>query len=351
MRCRRVLLNPIPDTGYRRQETPPTMEDRYMQSSNTSKWFGAIPLFDPSQGKVVREAPGSGKGYWAGACSALYEGGKFYLYYRYRKPRGEGRGLECRIAEGTDGINFTDIWTMKKEQFDTSSVERGSIIKGPDGIYRLYISYVDPADSRWRIDLMMADSPDGFDPSKRKKIFTAPELGLEGVKDPYVILIGRMYYMLISYAGVTSAGEAATADQLHGTADAYNTGLIVSATGLATSGNGRDFEWQGSVFDIGKGWDAYESRVTSIVYTPPIFNAFYDGAANVEGNYEERTGLAVSFDLRRFERITPDGPAIVSPHASGGLRYIDAVPVDGRIFYYYEMARPDGAHDLMVSAA
>lgn len=322
-----------------------------MNTDHTSgKWFGRIPLPDPARGKVVREVPGAGKGNWVGACSAMYddEAGKFFLYFRYRKPRGQGRGFECRIAESTDGVNFTDIWTANKDQFGTSSIERGSLMKTPEGKYLLYISYVDPEDSRWRIDVMEADSPSEFDPANRKAVLTAPELGLEGVKDPYVVLIGSMYHMLISYAAVAPVGESASDDELHSTQDAYNTGLIISATGLATSGDGLHFDWQGTVMDVGDGWDAYETRVTSIVYAPPVFNAFYDGAANVEGNYEERTGLAVSFDLCNFDRTTPNGPALVSPHASGGLRYIDAVPMGDKIFYYYEMARPDGAHDLMV---
>jgi len=321
--------------------------------SSHRKWYGAVPLFDPSEGRVVREAPGSGSGYWAGACSALFddEAGKFYLYYRLRKPRELGRGYECLIAESADGITFTDIWSASKEQFDSSSVERACLFESPEGVYRLYVSYVDPADNRWRIDVMESDSPSGFDPAARRKVLTAPEIGLEGVKDPYVLLIGRMYYMIVSYAAPTPAGESSSEEEMHGTGDAYNTGLVKSYTGLATSGDGLSFQWQGSILDVGQTWDAYESRITCVVYSPPVFNAFYDGIARVEENYEERTGLAVSMDLRTFERITPNGPALVSPHASGSLRYLDAVPIGGLMFYYYEMARPDGAHDLMVSVA
>ncbi|MBP6965519.1 MAG: hypothetical protein KBC96_14070 [Armatimonadetes bacterium] len=327
--------------------------DRLIVSASSRKWFGAAPLFDPSDGVVVREAPGSGAGNWVGACSALYdeESDKFYLYFRYRKPRGvePDRGFLCGIAQSDDGIRFDDIWSATKEQFETSSMERASLFKAPDGIWRLYVSYVDPVDSRWRIDVMEADAPSTFDPATRKKVFTSGDVGLEGVKDPYVVMIGRKHYMLISYAAVTPEGASAGADKLHGTSDAYNTGLVKSYTGLATSNDGLDFEWQGCALDVGTGWDAYESRVTSAVYVPPVFSAFYDGAPNVEGNYEERTGLAVSTDLRSFERVTPHGPAIVSPHASGALRYVDAVQMGSRVFYYYEMARPDGAHDLMVS--
>ena len=310
---------------------------------------GTVPLFNPAEGKVVREAPGAGPGYWAGACSALQADGKFYLYYRLRKPRDLGRGYECRIADSLDGLSFTDIWSAKKEEFGTSSVERASLFKTLEGSYRLYISYVDPADNRWRIDVMEADSPSGLKPTARKKVLTGPEVGVEGVKDPVVLLMGRMHYMIVSYASPTPAGKSAGHEEMHGTGDAYNTGLVKSYTGLATSGDGLSFEWQGNILDVGRGWDAYESRITCLIYSPPVFNAFYDGIARVEENYEERTGLAMSLDLRTFEKITLDGPALVSPHASGSLRYIDAVQLGNRIYYYYEMARPDGAHDLMVN--
>lgn len=45
------------------------------------------------------------------------------------------------------------------------------------------------------------------------------------------------------------------------------------------------------------------------------------------------------------------GPILVSPHGSGSLRYMDAVPFEDRILYYYEYARPDGSHELRVNTA
>ena len=63
-----------------------------------------------------------------------------------------------------------------------------------------------------------------------------------------------------------------------------------------------------------------------------------------------RTGYAVSLDLRSFTKVTCAGPALASPYASGSLRYLDAVhlPAEGRLLYYFEMARADGAHELRV---
>jgi len=43
----------------------------------------------------VVKPPGRGRGFWAGAPSVIYdpEEKKFYLYYRLRKPVGEGMDL------------------------------------------------------------------------------------------------------------------------------------------------------------------------------------------------------------------------------------------------------------------
>ena len=47
-------------------------------------------LFDPEEGIVVREPLGSGDGWWAGAPGVFYDSRqrRFYLTYRYRRPRG-----------------------------------------------------------------------------------------------------------------------------------------------------------------------------------------------------------------------------------------------------------------------
>lgn len=69
----------------------------------------------------------------------------------------------------------------------------------------------------------------------------------------------------------------------------------------------------------------------------------------MDENYEERTGLAQSLDLVHWDRITENAPALVSPHASGSLRYIDVLQTDEEVLYYYEYARPDGSHELRMS--
>jgi hypothetical protein len=137
---------------------------------------------------------------------------------------------------------------------------------------------------------------------------------------------------------------------MHKTADIYNTGITKSCTGLAISPDGVSFRWVGPALSPPEdGWDAYATRITTILYSPPVFYAFYDGSRDVSENYEEKLGLAVSLDLKDFGRITTEGPLLPSPYSSRSIRYVNAVSVFGKIYYYYEMALEDRSHELRVS--
>jgi hypothetical protein len=72
----------------------------------------------------------------------------------------------------------------------------------------------------------------------------------------------------------------------------------------------------------------------------------YDGSASIAQNYEERCGLARSSDLRHWERVSVDGPAIGTARGPGGVRYVEITDA-GDVFYEY--TRPDGAHELRVT--
>ena len=74
--------------------------------------------------------------------------------------------------------------------------------------------------------------------------------------------------------------------------------------------------------------------------------AFYDGSASEAENYEERCALAVSSNLRDWRSVSPDGPFVTSPLASGSARYFDAKFAHGQWHLFYEFARKDGAHDM-----
>ena len=319
------------------------------------KHFGEPPLFDPAAGQTILEPEATGSGYWVGAPSVLWDvdRGSYLLTYRRRRPRGvdPDRGYTARIAESNDGLTFADIWSVEKDAFGTTSMERFSLAREAGGTYRLYACYVDPSDRRWRIDVLEADRPESFDSRTARPALTAQTTGTEGVKDPWVFKVGGLWRMLVSYASPRPV-DAATREAMHASADVYNTGVLTAPTGLATSSDGLNWRWEGELIGVGPtgSWDSYQTRLGSLVYQAPLWYGYYDGIPSVEGNYEERCGIACSFDLRHWERVTSTGPALVSPHGSGSLRYVDVVNRPGALHFYYEYARSDGSHELRRSS-
>jgi hypothetical protein len=310
------------------------------------------PKFDPEAGEVVLTPEVAEAGYWIGCAGIRHEQdqGRFLLTYRQRRPRGHEdaeRGWRCAVAVSMDGVTFEDVWSVDKRELGTSSMERFAVLPTAEG-YTLFISYVDPADNRWRIDAIDAPTPDAFDLAGRRPVLTAASTGTEGVKDPYLFVHGDDVYMFLSYAEAGEFGETERA-RMHATADVYNVGITTHPTGLAISRNGGGFEWVGKVLDVGHGWDRYQARLNSVVATDDGFVGFYDGSASAEENYEERCALAVSHDLRTWTSVNPDGPWITGAGTTGSLRYFDAVPVGKELYVYYEATRTDGAHELRMT--
>ena len=325
--------------------------ESYWQTT-AARHLARVPVFGPEDGDTVIEPPGEGFGWWAGGCSALYDAAsaRFYLYYRLRKPREFGRGVECRIAASEDGRQFEDIWSATKQDIDTQSMEKACLFKVAEDLWRLYLSFVD-GDGRWCIEMTEAQQPDRFDVARRLPILDADDCGAEGVKDPVIYNIGGLLHMIVSYAPKPASVEAGAQQQMHATGDVYNTGIVKSHSGLATSGNGIEWTWQGDILSPpDRGWDQYCTRLNSVLYRPPVYVGFYDGSAGVEENYEEKAGICVSHDLRHWQRVTLDGPFVLSPHATRTIRYIEVVARETHLHYFYEWTRPDGSHELRTTA-
>ena len=98
-------------------------------------------------------------------------------------------------------------------------------------------------------------------------------------------------------------------------------------------------------------WDARGARVSAVVSLDPLV-VLYDGRPRAEDNWHETTGVA------RAE--TPGDPASMlvaddaeplrSPYSDGACRYATSVTMpDGTLRHYLEVARPDGAHDLVTT--
>ena len=303
------------------------------------------------EGTLVREPVGDEQGYWAGAPGWIWDetDQAAYVCYRIRRPRDvePDRGGESRIAKTSDFVNFEDVWSVHKDAYQSASIEKSTLRRGSDGRVRYFTSYVAPEDGRWCTTINTADSVETLDPANTKRLFTASELGLEGVKDPWILEDNGTYHLFLSVAINTTA----TSDSSHDTLDIFNTGECKSATALATSTDLDNCECQGVILqpEGDTAWDKYCRRINSVLPLNGKYYAFYDGSEGHHQNYEERTGLAVSEDLKNWTVLTPEAPCITSPHTTGSLRYIDAQPHGDDILFFYELTRANGAHEMRLA--
>jgi hypothetical protein len=233
------------------------------------------------------------------------------------------------VAQSTDGgRSFTEVWHVTKQQIGTSSLERFCLRRAPVGDWLLYTSWEDPPSSdHWRIDVLRAPEPEHFNISMAQPVIAPADVGVAAVKDPYVISHGTQMLMYIS-----------TFLRQHGPAP----------TALASSRNSLRYNWRGEALAVGSSdsWDAYQARLGCVVPFGGGFVGYYDGASSEAADTEERCGIACSLDLISWLRISVQAPALVSAHATGSLRYVDVVNLEGSWWAYYEYSRADGSHEL-----
>ncbi len=105
-----------------------------------------LSLPDLDQARVVVPAPGPGPGNWAGAASAVRDGDDVYITYRVRRPLAEGRGVSVVVARSRDGIEFTPVCEVWRDEFGAESFERPVLARLDEG-WRLYLSCATPATS------------------------------------------------------------------------------------------------------------------------------------------------------------------------------------------------------------
>ncbi len=286
------------------------------------KWYAALPPIDLETTELVVEAPGEGPGNWAGAPGITFDplGARWLLTWRERSA--ERRGHTFHLAESEDGLYFTEIWACTASDFESASIEKGSLLYCPDGLYRLYLSYECPTGG-WQIDVLEAERPELLDPYTRHEILTPKSLGTGHVKDPFVLNIGGQYCLYADF------GEG------------------YEATGFASSPNGRDFHWHGQVLAPGEGWDSLSARATCVCRMQGLWLMFYDGARAREEVREEKAGLAISWDMFNWHKLSTQSHFYASPFATGSLRYLECVPFERDSYWlYFEAARADGAHEL-----
>jgi hypothetical protein len=295
----------------------------------------ALPLPRLSASELVVGPPDGGAGAWAGAPSALLAGDTFWLAYRLRRPIGAGRGYRNVIAASADGVRFEEVARLDRDAFGAESLERPALVVTEDGRWRVYVSCATPETKHWRVDLVEAATPEGLGRATGSTVTTVlPGSDTVGVKDPVLLHAGDRWHL---WASVHPLQRWDDADRM--------------TTEYATSPDGVRWSWHGTALAGRPGsWDARGVRVSAVLPTGTGIEAGYDGRATAEQNWEEATGLATG-ELGPDGRFGPlraagDEP-VRSPFGGGGVRYLSAVPLpDGATRIYYEVTRPDGAHEL-----
>jgi hypothetical protein len=257
-------------------------------------------------------------------------GDDIYLAYRVRRPLTEGRGVSTVVACSTDGLRFSTVCEIVRDDFGAESFERPVLLATDEG-WRLYLSCATPGGKHWWIEAV--DAPSVVELPRGRRTVVLPGDDRVAVKDPVIVREGDRWHAWICEHPLDVAGHE----------DRMSTSYWCSADGLAWRREGTVLAPRGGE------WDARGARVTDVLSLEPLV-VLYDGRARAEDNWFEVTGVAAG---------TLDGPLraeaqapVRSPFSDGAARYATHVTMpDGTTRYYLELARPDGAHDLVTAPA
>lgn len=279
--------------------------------------------------------------WWAGAPSVVRDRkGVFWLACRMRtadSPRGL-RGYEIRILRSEDGVHFSKVHSILREDVPIPGFERPSLLIDPaTGRFKLY------ACGPWKqgpwciIKFADAKDPTEFKPSSAKVVIASQpksysrDVIVNAYKDPFIIHAEGSYHC-------------------------YVIGVIRRTERLFhfRSRDGERWEPVGSpyqpIMDL-EGWHDFYVRPASVLPMGVGYLLIYEGSNNdwYDPVYNIATGLAFTFDLHNVIDLTPESPLIVSTTPSERFhtwRYSHWMCVDGEIWVYAEVAKPNDSNEI-----
>jgi hypothetical protein len=276
-------------------------------------------------GEVAIAAPGDGPGYWAGGPSAVYSDGAFWLAYRLRRPVGLGRGYANVIARSRDGVRFETVSVVTNDSFGSASLERPCLVPLANGGWRLYVSCSKTASNQWWVEAVDVRDPAEFGTANHRVVL--PSDDDSAWKDVVVRRDGSDWKMWACRHPLSDGDDQA--DRME--------------SWYATSGDGLNWDLHGpALLPAAGSWDQRGTRITSVIRTDHDWVAFYDGRESAEQNWEETTGVTVSSRPDSFRAA----PEPVRPGDLRTLRYLSILETDDGVRLYFEIARPDGPHEL-----
>ena len=277
-----------------------------------------FPLPGSARSELAASAPGRGPQQWAGSSSAaLDDDGSFVVAYRVRATADDYAATV--VGRSEDGANLETVVTLDKDRFGAMSMERPALVRTEDARWRLYVCSATPNSKHWWIDVLEAETPEGFADAEARAVFPGDDL--TAVKDPVVQRVDGGWRAWICCHPLDEADEE---DRM--------------TTAYATSADGLDWRWHGTALAPRPGrWDARGARVSTVL---PDGRAAYDGRATKDENWFERTGLAGPAGEAGRLVQTNDAPA-------SHMRYLDVLPLPGGGYRIWcEAPLPGESHEL-----
>lgn len=278
--------------------------------------------------------------WWAGAPSvALTPDGTFYLAARMREgesPRGH-RGYEIRLLKSSDGHQFKQIHSIKREQLPIPGFERPALVIDPQSKkFKLYGCGPLESNRGWEIiKFDDVDDPSEFDPKSASSVLRAETyknkfVHLFGYKDPFILWAeGGWHMYVIGYDRVERTYHFTSADRESWQPDPNN-----------------------PVLDNG-GWHNFFTRPACVLPMGVGYLFVYEGSNTRwhDPTYNIATGLAYSLDLSNILDLTPEAPLLKSttPGKYHTWRYSHWLRSADKIFVYAEVARANNTNEIRLT--